>query len=138
VEIVEKNAIGVSLDARIYRIFLLKRIMEALNEGRLALVKPASWDDPFESFPFKAKAKVRKEAASLERLRERLYGQCWMECAESDAMWRIYSVVPKRGTGEKLTDDVGVEVRTTVRKLFSALYSSGKTPELCYSVGKIA
>src|SRR5438552_16214215 len=102
----EKNVIGVSLDTQIYRIFPLRRIIQALKEGKLALVKPASWDDPFENFLFKAKAKVGKEAASLERLRERLYGQCWMACAESDAMWRIYSVVPKRGTDGKLTDRV--------------------------------
>jgi hypothetical protein len=60
-----------------------------------------------------------------------------MACAESDAMWRIYSVVPKRGTDQKLTDDVGVKVRTTVRKLFSALYNSGRTPELSYWVDKV-
>jgi hypothetical protein len=38
--------------------------------------------------------------ASLESLREKLYGECWMACAESDTIWRIYSVVPKQGTDE--------------------------------------
>jgi hypothetical protein len=39
---VEKNAIDVALDTKIYRIFPLKRILQALTDGRLALVKPAS------------------------------------------------------------------------------------------------
>jgi hypothetical protein len=134
----EKNALDVDLNTPVYRIFPRNRILQALTEKRLALVKPASWDDPFENFLLKAKAKIGKEEASLEELRAKLYGQCWMMCPESDAMWRIYSKVPKKGTAEGLTDEVGVKVRATVGKLFSALWaSSDQKPELCFWVGKV-
>ncbi len=101
------------------------------------MVKPASWEDPFENFLLQAKAKIGAEVARLEGLREKLYGQSWMACAESDAMWRIYSKVPTKGSRD-LTDEVGVKVRTKVGKLFPALFnSSNNAPELCFWAGRV-
>lgn len=131
------NLISVGLDTPVYRVFPRNRMLQVLNGKQLALVKPASWEDPFENFLLKAKAHIGGEVASLEGLREKLYGQSWMACPESDAMWRIYSKVPTKDA-PGLTDEVGFKVKTTVGKLFPALYnSSDKVPELCFWVGRV-
>lgn len=134
----EQNVISVDLDTPIYRIFPLKWLLPSIRDSTLMLPKPASWDDPFEAFLFKAIGTYEGYKVNLDGLRAKLYGMCWMICAESDAMWRIYSTAPPMTGDEPFTEQVGLKVRTTVRKLFSALYaSSNHLPELCFWVGQV-
>jgi len=134
---IEQHVINVDLDTPICRIFPLKWMIPSLTNRQLVLRKPAGWDDPFENFLFKVSATYGTQPIALDQLRERIYAQCWMMCHESDAMWRIYSKTPPMRSNDKYNEWVGVKVRTTVRKLFSALYSSGSNPELCFWAGRV-
>ena len=101
------------MDTPIYRVFSKYWLIEALTKKKNALVKPQLWDDPFENFIFKLKAKTKRgDSVSFESIRESFYGQCWtFSVKETDALWRIYS--PKKD---------GFRVKTTIRKMFETFY----------------
>ncbi len=155
----EKNLIRLP-DPRvpIYRIFPVSRFRQLMQDRQLVLVKPSMWDDPFENFIMQAKSKLQtNEVVSLEALRDKMYGQCWMMCEESDAMWRIYSFPRRPGqvptkwlhrqvhglntwlNGDPIRQgEEGVKVKTTVSKLFNFFYKSHEaTAPLCYFLGKV-
>jgi len=98
------------LDKPIYRIFTIQRLLEVFGENALTLVKPSKWDDPFENFLMKAKGVLPDGTQFSVASREHFYGQCWTNKRETDALWRIYA-----------PDKNGVRVRTTPRKLLTAL-----------------
>lgn len=130
----EENAIRVDdFDTPIYRIFPMRWFEPTLKEKRLALVKPERWEDPFENALLSAVVETPDgRVVTLDPLRQKIYAQCWGFCAESDAMWRIYSR-PLDGR-----DDEGVKVRSTPRKLLSALYKSPRRlPEHCCFIGTV-
>jgi len=141
------------LDVPIFRIFPLVRFEQAMKEQKLALVKPSSWEDPFENVLLKSKARIStNEVADLSPLGEKLYGQCWMLCPDSEAMWKLYSFpskLPSRLLHRKVfqfnrwlsgpsNHHEGVKVRTTVRKLFDAFFDQTQAfHDLCYFIGKV-
>lgn len=98
------------LDKAIYRIMPIHRLLEIFTINKLTLVKPESWDDPFENLLLKGEIIIDGERGSLQSLRDTIYGQCWTLHKETDAMWRIYS-----------QDKQGVKVKTTIRKLINSL-----------------
>ena len=146
------------LDAPIYRIFPIRRFEQVMRDRELVLVKPRVWiNDPFENFLLKSKAAIASgELVSLVDLRERLYGQCWMLCEESDAMWRIYSfpqqpdLLPRRRlhrlvhrfnrwlNGTPAMQEEGVKAKTTIRKLFTAFFNfQDDFRKLRYFIGRV-
>ncbi|QVL30290.1 DUF2971 domain-containing protein [Telmatocola sphagniphila] len=141
------------LDVPIYRIFPVDRFRQVMEGRKLALVRPASWEDKFENVLLKSKASINtKEIVGLCDLREKMYGQCWMLCPDSEAMWKLYSFpseLPSRwfhravykvnrwlnGLPHK---QEGVKVRTTPRKLFTAFFKdSEQYCDLCYFIGRV-
>lgn len=125
----EQNGLDVTdWDMRIYRVFSIGRFKDLLLTKRNGLVRPSMWDDPFENFFLKCKARASTgELVSLEPISSSWYGQCWTMNRDSDAMWRIYS--PKKD---------GVRVATTIRKLLSAIYDhSDKFCALKYFIGVV-
>lgn len=108
-----ENIIRVRRDEPIHRVFPLLRAAQLFQTGSLALVRPSSWDDPFENAFLNAVATEGSESISLSPIRDGWYGQCWTSGEESDAMWRIYS--PEKNA---------VRVSTTVGKLFDAVSGS--------------
>jgi hypothetical protein len=115
---IEDQFIGIreeEKDEPIYRVFSNARLKQTLSNRLLSLVKPAKWDDPFENFLAKMPARLKRSdrPVSLRDFFRNTYGQCWSFQAESDAMWRIYSHNKK-----------GARVRSTPRKLLSAIYNS--------------
>jgi hypothetical protein len=116
------------LDRPLYRVFPRHRMREVLRDRALTLVRPAMWDDPFENFLLRAHATLEGQRVSLSDLHDRYYGQCWTLNEESDAMWRIYSSDMKDA----------VKARTTVRRLFDAIYDDTvPTPELSFFLGLV-
>jgi hypothetical protein len=115
------------LDKPIYRIFPVHRFIEILNENKLTLVKPHKWDDPFENALLKSAFDVSGEIVGIEA-KDSVYGQCWTQHRETDAMWRIYS-----------HNKDGIRLSTTPRKLLDALKSSvfNRHPELSCFIGKV-
>ena len=102
------------LDTPVYRIFSFKRLEEIFKEGKLTLVKPKLWDDPFENFILNSTGRLPDGREFQIGFRDDFYGQCWSLTKESDAMWRIYSPFKN-----------GVKVKTTIRKLFTPLFEVG-------------
>lgn len=114
-------------DRSIYRVFTLDRFMQLFDNKKVTLVKPEMWEDPFENFIMKASAKTVAGDEFKIGFRDDFYGQCWTLQKESDAMWRIYA--KKKN---------GVKVKTTIRKLITALYEScNDFPELSCFIGKV-
>ena len=115
------------LDKSIYRVFTRQRFMQLFETRQLTLVRPKLWDDPFENFILNATGELEDGIKFQTAFREYFYGQCWTLKRESDAIWRIYS-----------PDKDGVKAKTTIRKLFTALYSSaGKFQDLSCFIGKV-
>lgn len=98
-------------DKPIYRVFNQQRILEIFKTGKLVLVNPRLWDDPFENYIMNSTGELSDGRLFKIDFRENFYGQCWTLKKESDAIWRIYA-----------PDKNGVKVKTTIRKLFETLY----------------
>jgi hypothetical protein len=91
----------------------LETFIDVLHNKRERYVRPSCWDDTFEGYLFEKLAdeierkKIIREiyvnvcpknymatirnVLNLEHSKYFVYGQCWSEEADSDAMWRIYS-----------------------------------------------
>lgn len=113
------------VDADIYRIMHVDRLLELLSLKELILRNPAKWDDPFENYILQYNQKHNKIDFHAD-----MYGQCWSLNQENDAMWRIYS-----------PDKMGVKVKTTVRKLFAQMCLSESIYSEAYSkcfIGKVS
>jgi len=98
-------------DQVIYRVFSKNRFEELLLQKKMALVRPAQWDDPYENFFHQGAVTVDGQLVGLDPIRQSFYGQCWTLKEESDAIWRIYA--PNKD---------GVRVKTTVQKLADVLH----------------
>jgi len=121
------------LGRSIYRIYPLDRFKMLLTAKQDAVVNPTKWQDPFEDF-FLERTEVMDSVSSttipLKNLAGDWYGQCWSFNSDTDAMWRIYSPDPQK--------EVGVKVRTTIRKLFENLKAVGSpAASLQFFVGKV-
>jgi len=115
------------LEKPIYRVFSRERFIQLFETKKLTLVKPKLWEDPFENYIMNATGKTKDGVQFTIAFREKYYGQCWTTKRESDAIWRIYS-----------PDKNGVKVKTTIRKLFEALYTqTGKFKDISCFIGKV-
>ncbi|MGK2913727.1 MAG: DUF2971 domain-containing protein [Porticoccaceae bacterium] len=130
------------LDNHIYRIIGVDRLLELVRTGRLTIVHPRKWDDPFENlldaawignrYPImgdglEAAEDIRELDEKIAKIRRPVFGQCWTWNVETDAMWRIYS-----------PDKRGVKITTTPRLLIDALKRSDAPAEgqHCF-IGKV-
>lgn len=114
------------MDKPIYRIFPTGRLLQILTTKKLTLVKPHKWDDPFENALLKSQFQVGDELGDFAA-KDSVYGQCWTQHRETDAMWRIYS-----------QNKDGVRLSTTPRKLLEALKSNaGKFADVKCFIGKV-
>jgi hypothetical protein len=114
------------LDRPLYRIFPLWFFEDALrvNGGRLVLVRPQVWEDPFEHVY--ASIQMQGPNGQQKQLVEYLqpaYAQCWSLEGDSDALLRAYSRVTKDAATQRNVEPryEGVKVRTTPRKIIQAV-----------------
>jgi Protein of unknown function (DUF2971) len=115
------------LDKPIYRVFSKKRLFEVFEHKKLVLVQPKLWDDPFENYIMNSTGELSDGKLFRVDFRENFYGQCWTLKKESDAIWRIYA--PEKD---------GMKVKTTIRKLLTALHSKGGTfKDISSFIGKV-
>lgn len=115
------------LNANIYRVFNVTRLLELFKTQQNTIVRPRLWDDPFENYILKSIGVTSDGEKVNFGFQNDLYGQCWTFERESDAMWRIYS-----------PDKLGVRVRTTVQKLHESLFSQTvHNAELSAFLGKV-
>jgi len=115
-------------DAPIYRFMPFQRLREMCATKNNCLVRTKLWDDPFENFLFSAVGLDQHGNRIGFGMRDDLYGQCWTDAEETDAMWRIYS--PAKD---------GVRVRGTPRRLLTGLYQSqDKFRDISCFIGKVS
>lgn len=113
-------------DRTICRIFSVARLLSIIKSNSLTLVRPKKWDDPFENFILRASASVYSSRGMWRDSSNLVYGQCWSEHFETDAMWRIYS---------PLKD--GVKISTTAFKLRNALAKEVLNESESAFIGKV-
>lgn len=112
------------LELNIYRIYPLNRFIEIMKQNQNVLVKTSLWEDPFENFILNSTGKLSTGESFTIASRDQYFGQCWSWKRESDAMWRIYSQhIKDSKTQELITDNIGIKVKSTVRKVFEPLFS---------------
>ena len=116
------------LDQSIYRIMPVDRLLQCLDEKQLVLVPPSKWCDPFENWLLRSKVILSTgEIGDMNGIHDKVYGQCWTQHEETDAMWRIYS-----------TDRNGAKVKTTPRKLLNSLKSNNHSAgDVSCFIGKV-
>lgn len=116
----------VEIERPVYRIFSVARLLSIFNNRRLVLVRPKKWDDPFENFILRARASLAYDDSQGLDLTNNVYGQCWSQHPETDAMWRIYS-----------QNKDGVKISSTPEKLLNALNRSVEGTSGNGYVGKV-
>ena len=107
----------------IHRIFPFDRFIDLVRHGKLALLKPKKWEDPYEN-PRNRSINVTDSGQTIRmsHLDDKLFGQCWSLHEESDAMWRIYSP-DKRGVlvsanAKELLLDAKTQYEYPIEQLF--------------------
>jgi len=127
-------------DIEIFRIISLPHFKDMLETRELHLAPPDTWDDPFENLLAMTGITDTRSApwrqSFFDRLRWPAFGQCWSMTLESDSLWRAYSWYDADPvTNHNLhTRKEGVQVRTTPRKLLTALrnWSPTDPDESCF------
>ena len=133
-EIDKTNYIGICEDDRdtpIYRIYNSGRLKELFEIEKNVLTNATKWDDPYENFFLRNTVILFEngERGVFEGVKH-MYGQCWSFNSDSDAMWRIYA--------PNINNGFGIQVKTTIRKLFDDFRDMGsKSPRLSFFIGKV-
>ena len=114
-------------DQPIYRIFPLWFFEEALRLKYIVLVNPGLWEDPMEIvggfIVLNQIVNGKLTQVTISEPFTRIFAQCWSSTEESDTLLRAYSrVVKDPHFGRNIFPrEEGVRVRSTARKLLSAL-----------------
>ena len=120
-------------NAYIYHNIELKHLYKLFKSNENVLVRPSSWDDPFESLIMSSKVRLPNGKIGEFGFRDKFFAQCWTLHNASDAMWRLYSGHPDK-------DNVGtrVRIRTKIDELFSQTLTGfrDKDKVSCF-IGKI-
>lgn len=133
------------LDKPIFRIFRQWDLQEALRFKRLTLVPPRLWEDPFEviesliGVTYKENGVMEPQEILGQDLPS-IYAQSWSATADSDTLLRAYSRVVKDSRHQRnvCPGDEGVKVRTTPRKLMSALLRARSGyPQASFFIGDV-
>lgn len=102
-----------ALRADIFRILRFEHLAAWFESGRIPLLSPSKWEDPFERAVMNA---VLDKKGARDSVRARMYGLCLSKNGISDALWRIYSPTQN-----------GIRIRLPVITLIDAL---SRSPEL--------
>jgi hypothetical protein len=105
-----------SLDIPIYKTIRWRYVRALFENGSMPAIAPQLWDDPFEKLICETDVHAAGTSGAprlLHTLKRVVYGQCWSQNSESDALWRIYSTVVKHPATNRNTafDDEGLRVR---------------------------
>lgn len=125
----DSNAINLKLNQKIYRIFNYDYFLNDLQNSHLTLVKPNSWQDPFENFIMNSTGILEDgREVSFEPIREHYFAQCWSLNKECDGLWRNY----------KGQNEFAIKVKTNIEKLFASIYDINyQYHYLSYFIGKV-
>ena len=145
------NSINVDLDIPIYRYMKWEYLRQFYSnpQHEWILVRPCLWQDKFEHFIFKCE-KVHSTKMDIDieisNLADQYYAQCWTIVEESSMQWQVnkpHTNSRHDNVGDDENGEIWVKVRTTPRKLLSAMfYSSNNLVSdslniLTYFIGKV-
>lgn len=103
-----------NVDAPLYRIMPKEYVLQLLKTRKLYFRQVIQWEDTWEipsRFWKSAGDDVTYSRLELSNISQKdLYGTCWTNNIDSDAMWRIYSYQKD-----------GIAIQTTIRKLFQSI-----------------
>ena len=114
---------------KLWRVFRPEYLVKDLMNRQLTLVRPSTWDDPFENFLEKCRFRLTTgEQVDASPILRRFFGQCWTTSErETDATWRIYS--PEKD---------GVRVRVSMPHLIGSMWDpSDRFAALKYFIGRV-
>ena len=111
----------VDQNSPIHRFIRLRHFSQFVG-GELVLVRPSTWDDPFELLAHKSMITDKRESPwrqyPLSTVMSNVFGQCWSLNEDSDTYLRAYSSVRKDSVGRNADSDFeSVRITTTPRKL---------------------
>jgi len=92
----------------LYRIELLERFYQILDNKKIAFVKPEKWEDPLENIIFNARI-IKDGKPYTHPAKDKIFAQCWSYYGDSYGIWKIYTTKPnnegitKRHLGVRLT-----------------------------------
>lgn len=121
---------GLDRDTPIYRFMSWQWVRDLLEKGKLVLVRPESWEDPYELIDRPVQIRVRRGDASTSRIlpgsRFEIFSQSWTTRNMADTMLRAYSRLSPADDDGTTFDPVvhkaeSVQISTTVGKLHDAL-----------------
>lgn len=125
---------GLDLDTRIYRFMPWRWVRDLLVEGNFALVRPESWQDPYELVNRPAKLHFSdgnsyRGAGMIPESNLEVFSQSWTTRDMADTMLRAYSTLtPDNDDGVTFDPEAhageAVQISTTIRKL-NAVVSQG-------------
>lgn len=121
----EGNFLNVDPDTPIYRIFPLWFFQEVLRTGQTVLVRPSDWEDPYETLHgFVMVSNIAAPRHQVKLPTPASYAQCWSHTGHSYSLLRAYSRVVRDPHSQRniCPQLEGVRVRSTPRKLLTALY----------------
>ncbi|MEX1138928.1 MAG: DUF2971 domain-containing protein [Bacteroidota bacterium] len=125
-----RNIIGFDINSTIFRVFSSSDwLIDAIRNQSLTLVKPNTWDDPFENVVFRSTATMKDgRRVGFSKIERLFYGLCWtLNGAETDALWRIYS--PRKE---------GVRVQVNASRLYDSFFNlDNEFAILSYFIGKV-
>lgn len=101
----------------IYKYIPLKYVVDTLKSGEFIFKKISEWEDVYENYAYKETYQLTDgtNVDTASNMQSRLYGQCWTDSGETDAMWRIYS------HPEISLKDSALRVSVTIAKLKDVL-----------------
>lgn len=123
------------LDTPIFRFVSWRWVEDLLVDGNLTLVRPESWDDPYELIHHPIQVRVRdKHGTQAQKVLDgsnfQVFSQSWTTKRMADTMLRAYSrltaKVPEDGTDDRaftpmLHATEAIQISTTIGKLQAAL-----------------
>jgi len=106
----------------------LKYLMSLLQSKVLFVSKVVKWEDPYENFFLKQNFVLRNgKRVSREMIDlcfSGIFGQSWTKKKSSDAMWRIYSLIPNKSNCIKDLGDVAVRIKTLPQQIMDEIAPS--------------
>jgi len=89
---IECNTLDMELNTELYRIMSYERLKETLRNKSLSMSKPKTWEDPYETFLMKNKARMKDGTiVSFDEIKNKIYCQCWSLRKECEGLWKVHA-----------------------------------------------
>jgi len=120
------------LDLTIYRYLKLSDFINLLNNQKLILKKPRSWNDEFENIILEKYEKSFQKAQIKRNYRDCLFAQCWSLSPNNKDLWKFHA-----SPNEIISNEI--RISTTIGKLHEELtIRNNQVKEHSCFIGKVS